>query len=127
MTHINPARPVVKVRVYSETFGVVLTVDVGWERYGELRLQVGDTVWLSPRQVRVFVALGQFAYVTLAGMFGVRPRPPFGHGVEVPLGDGRTIICSYHPSQQNTFTGKLTQQMFDGVFQRAKAMTSPAA
>ena len=78
-------------------------------------------------RVRVFVALGQFAYVTLAGMFGVRPRPPFGHGVEVPLGDGRTIICSYHPSQQNTFTGKLTQQMFDGVFQRAKAMTSPAA
>jgi len=45
----------VKVRVYSETFGVVLTVDVSWERYGELRLQVGDTVWLSPRQVRVFV------------------------------------------------------------------------
>jgi len=55
VTHINPARPVVKVRVYSETFGVVLTVDVSWERYGELRLQVGDTVWLSPRQVRVFV------------------------------------------------------------------------
>jgi sulfate transport system ATP-binding protein len=53
--HINPARPVVKVRVYSEAFGVVLTVDVSWERYGELRLQVGDTVWLSPRQVRVFV------------------------------------------------------------------------
>jgi sulfate transport system ATP-binding protein len=55
VTHINPARPVVKVRVYSEAFGVVLTVDVSWERYGELRLQVGDTVWLSPRQVRVFV------------------------------------------------------------------------
>src|SRR5262249_26034011 len=53
--HINPARPVVKVRVYSEAFGVVLTVDLSWERYGELRLQVGDTVWLSPRQVRVFV------------------------------------------------------------------------
>ena len=55
VTHINPARPVVKVRVYSETFGVVLTVDVGWERYAELRLQVGDTVWVAPRQVRVFV------------------------------------------------------------------------
>jgi sulfate transport system ATP-binding protein len=55
VTHINPARPVVKVRVYSETFGVMLTVDVGWERYAELRLQVGDTVWVSPRQLRVFV------------------------------------------------------------------------
>jgi sulfate transport system ATP-binding protein len=55
VTHINPARPVVKVRVYSETFGVVLTIDVGWERYAELQLQVGDTVWVSPRQLRVFV------------------------------------------------------------------------
>jgi sulfate transport system ATP-binding protein len=55
VTHINPARPVVKVRVYSEAFGVVLTVDVGWDRYAELRLRVGDTVWVSPRQLRVFV------------------------------------------------------------------------
>jgi sulfate transport system ATP-binding protein len=53
--HINPARPVVKVRVYSEAFGVVLTVDVSWERYAELRLTVGDTVYVSPRQLRVFV------------------------------------------------------------------------
>jgi sulfate/thiosulfate transport system ATP-binding protein len=55
VTHINPARPVVKVRVYSETFGVLLTVDVTWERYAELQLTVGDTVWVSPRQLRVFV------------------------------------------------------------------------
>src|SRR5437899_2450924 len=55
VTHINPARPVVKVRVYSEAFGVVLTVDVSWERYAELRLRVGDTVWVTPRQLRVFV------------------------------------------------------------------------
>jgi sulfate transport system ATP-binding protein len=53
--HINPARPVVKVRVWSEAFGVVLTVDVSWERYAELRLTVGDTVYISPRQLRVFV------------------------------------------------------------------------
>ena len=53
--HTNPARPVVKVRVYSEAFGVVLTVDVSWERYAELRLTVGDTVYISPRQLRVFV------------------------------------------------------------------------
>ena len=55
VTHINPARPVVKVRVYSEAFGVVLTVDVSWERYAELRLTVGDTVYVAPRQLRVFV------------------------------------------------------------------------
>jgi sulfate transport system ATP-binding protein len=55
VTHVNPARPVVKVRVYSETFGVMLTVDVSWERYAELELRVGDTVYISPRQLRVFV------------------------------------------------------------------------
>jgi len=55
VTHVNPARPVVKVRVYSETFGVVLTVDVSWDRYTELRLNVGDTVFVAPRQLRVFV------------------------------------------------------------------------
>ncbi len=55
VTHVNPARPVVKVRVYSEQFGVVLTVDVSWDQYSTLRLAVGDTVWVSPRQVRLFV------------------------------------------------------------------------
>ena len=55
VTHINPARPVVKVRVHSETFGVALTVDVGWERYTDLQLRVGDTVYVAPRQLRVFV------------------------------------------------------------------------
>ena len=55
VTHINPARPVVMVRVYSEAFGVALTVDVSWEHYAELRLTVGDTVYVSPRQLRIFV------------------------------------------------------------------------
>jgi len=55
VTHINPARPVVKVRVHSKTFGVDLAVDVSWDRYAELQLQVGDTVYVSPRQLRVFV------------------------------------------------------------------------
>ena len=50
-----------------------------------------------------------------------------GHGLEVPLADGRTVVCSFHPSQQNTFTGKLTEDMFDRVFQRARALISPAA
>ena len=43
------------MRVYSEAFGVVLTVDVSWERYAELGLTVGDTVYVAPRQLRVFV------------------------------------------------------------------------
>jgi sulfate/thiosulfate transport system ATP-binding protein len=55
VVHVNPARPVVKVRVYSETFGVVLTVDLAWERWEELGIKVGDDVFVSPRQMRVFV------------------------------------------------------------------------
>ena len=76
--------------------------------------------------VRVIVALGQFGYDAVARLVGLRPRPKFGHGVEVTLEEGRTIICSFHPSQQNTFTGKLTEEMFDAVFQRTRALTSPA-
>jgi uracil-DNA glycosylase family 4 len=74
---------------------------------------------------QVIVVLGQFAYDVMARQLGVRPRPKFGHGVEVPVADGRTILCSFHPSQQNTFTGRLTEEMFDAVFQRARAITSP--
>jgi uracil-DNA glycosylase family 4 len=77
--------------------------------------------------VRVFVVLGQFAYDVLSRSLGVRPRPRFGHLVEAPVADNRTILCSFHPSQQNTFTGKLTEPMLDAVFQRARAISSPAA
>ena len=70
--------------------------------------------------LRVFVALGQFGYQVLAGILGLRPRPAFGHGVEVDLPDGRAIVCSYHVSQQNTFTGRLTENMFDDVLRRAR-------
>jgi uracil-DNA glycosylase family 4 len=73
-------------------------------------------------RVRVIVVLGQFAYATVAGRLGLRPRPAFGHGTEAKLPDGRSVICSYHPSQQNTFTGTLTEPMLDAVFARAREL-----
>ena len=69
--------------------------------------------------VAVVVCLGQFGYEAACRYFGVRPRPRFGHGVEVPVGGGPTLVCSFHPSQQNTFTGRLTPPMLDAVFTRA--------
>ncbi len=74
-------------------------------------------------EARVFLALGGFGYQGLTAFLGVRPRPPFAHGVEVALPDGRTVLGSYHVSQQNTFTGRLTPAMLDAVLARARALT----
>lgn len=69
---------------------------------------------------RVVVALGAYAHDAVSDLVGLRPRPKFGHMAEANLPEGRTLLDSYHPSQRNTFTGRLTQEMFDAVFARAR-------
>lgn len=74
--------------------------------------------------VRVVVALGAFAWQTaqslLADELAGRPKPVFGHGVEVPMPSGRVLLGCYHPSQQNMFTGRLTPAMLDDIFRVAR-------
>ncbi len=76
--------------------------------------------------VRVVVALGKIAFDSFlkayqeSGHSVPRPRPQFRHGGSVALGNGLTLLASYHPSQQNTFTGKLTREMLHEVFRKAK-------
>jgi uracil-DNA glycosylase family 4 len=79
--------------------------------------------------VRVIVCLGGFAWEAACRLYGVRPRPKFGHGEEFPM-DGPngalTLLGCFHPSQQNTFTGKLTVPMTDAVFTRAAELANEA-
>ena len=78
----------------------------------------------------VYVALGAFAYDALSKTPPVagalpRPRPRFAHGAEVPLSgclESRWLLCSYHPSQRNVFTGLLTAAMLDSVLARAAVL-----
>jgi uracil-DNA glycosylase family 4 len=77
---------------------------------------------------RVLVPLGAFAWagsllaVAELGVELPRPRPRFGHGAEADIGP-YTLLGCFHPSQQNTFTGKLTEPMIDAVFSRARELT----
>ena len=75
------------------------------------------------------VALGAFGYQSAWRVLGVGRRPRFAHGLEAQCGRV-TVLCTFHPSQQNTFTGKLTPAMLDAVFERARylsASNSPMA
>ena len=72
--------------------------------------------------VRVIVCLGAFGYAAACALVDVRPRPRFAHGLEVAAPDGHTLVCSFHPSQQNTFTGRLTPAMLDAVLARARRL-----
>ncbi|HLU41117.1 MAG TPA: uracil-DNA glycosylase [Microthrixaceae bacterium] len=73
-------------------------------------------------EVRVVVALGAFGFGEAARLLGFARRPKFGHGVEAVAPDGRVLLGCYHVSQQNTFTGKLTEEMLDAVFERARQL-----
>ena len=79
---------------------------------------------LLPR-VAVVVCLGAFAWDCAFRLLdpNVRPRPRFGHAVESEAG-GRALLGCFHPSQQNTFTGKLTAEMLDAVLARARKIAA---
>ncbi len=74
--------------------------------------------------VRVIVCLGGFAWDAALRITGsaTRPRPRFGHGAEHELDEERVLLGCYHPSQQNTFTGRLTEPMMDDVLRRAREL-----
>jgi uracil-DNA glycosylase family 4 len=83
------------------------------------------------KKVRVVVGLGKVGFDAAASSFQelglslLKKKPVFGHGVEYRLNDRVTLLGSFHPSQQNTFTGRLTRPMFDSVFARARKLIEP--
>jgi len=80
------------------------------------------------KNMRVVVGLGKVACNWIYNamreieMTSLTKRPKFGHGMEYVFNEHQTLIASFHPSQQNTFTGKLTQPMFDKIFRRARTL-----
>lgn len=83
------------------------------------------------KDAKVYLALGDIAYRTIWDLLSSGlgsslskkiPRPKFRHGLHVPLENKKHLLLSYHPSQQNTFTGRLTEPMFDSVFAQARSL-----
>jgi uracil-DNA glycosylase len=75
--------------------------------------------------VRVILALGKIAHDTMLEFYKLqKSKHPFGHALEYGLPDGKILLDSYHVSQQNTLTGKLTFEMFDAILERAKELTA---
>ena len=83
-------------------------------------------------RVRVVLALGAFAWAAALSTFAAfgapvpKPKPRFGHAADASVGDW-TLLGSYHPSQQNTFTGKLTRAMLDAVVRRTRELAEDRA
>ncbi len=83
---------------------------------------------IEESQAKVFLALGQMAwkeclrYAQEKHWIDGKAKPKFSHGQEVHLKNGSYLLGSYHPSQQNTFTGRLTEPMFDKIFSRTKVL-----
>jgi len=74
-------------------------------------------------QPKVFVALGKIAFERIKRIYSIRdPEIKFAHGAAYKLNTGHGLLASYHPSQQNTLTGKLTIEMFDGMWAQAKSL-----
>lgn len=75
-------------------------------------------------QLRVLIGLGGLGTAAIARHFDIGPRPRFAHGAEYSIDDRLVLLCSYHVSQQNTFTGRLTEPMLDSIFGRARDLAS---
>ncbi|MGI9578174.1 MAG: uracil-DNA glycosylase [Microthrixaceae bacterium] len=69
--------------------------------------------------LKVVIALGGFGHAEMARLLDISPRPKFGHGSQATAPDGTVLLGCYHVSQQNTFTGRLTEDMLDEVFAKA--------
>jgi len=91
---------------------------------------LGEELDLLRSRLRCIVALGKIAFDQTLRLLRDRdvsvpsPLPRFSHGAEAVLGQGLRLVASYHPSQQNTFTGRLTREAFDQVWGRARAIVS---
>ncbi len=95
--------------------------------FNRCRPYLVEELILMRAQLSAVIVLGKIAFDAFfaayreSGAEMPQAKPKFGHGVSARLPSGPLLICSYHPSQQNTFTGKLTRPMFHSIFEQARA------